>query len=270
MGWWTDIATRYPENTPNHGGPATEQRGVVVHIAEGTYQGTIDWCMNPESDVSAHFIVANDGRATQMLDTDVTAWTQRDGNGKWVSIENEGTSDYYLTPEQVNKNAQILNRYCETYQIACQQAYSPNDYGLGYHSMGAENGEDWGHSECPGELIKSQLSNVVVGALAMGDSQQPPPGPAPVVVADESIIKIGSEIWTRFLSRPDGGGDLAGNLQLLAQENNDLLLEAVMSTQDTGSRDRHIIRLLRQILVELQAGNVKPRPRLRARIPRSW
>lgn len=273
MGWWTDIATRCAQDTPNHGGAATEQRGVVVHIAEGTYEGTINWCLNPDSDVSCHFVVANDGRCTQMLDTDVTAWTQRDGNGKWVSIENEGTSDYYLTPQQVSKNAEIFSRYTHEYSIACQQAYSPDGYGLGYHSMGAENGYDWGHSECPGELIKSQLSNVVAEALMMGQTSPPPePGTGPVVVSDESIIKIVTSVWTQGLTSSAGEFYTAGELELLIAENNEMLsgITSPMSTSEQAVLNRRILKLLKRILHEVQAGNVKPRPRLRAKIPHSW
>lgn len=163
MGWWTDIAV--PQyGCPNQSGAMLEQRGVVIHIAEGSYNGTISWQMNPASNVSSHFIVAKDGRVTQMVDTDRTAWTQADGNGHWLSVENEGYVPDRLTDAQLAANAAILARAHQMYGVPLQIATSPSGYGLGHHSMGAENGANWGHSACPGENIKAQKPDIVARA----------------------------------------------------------------------------------------------------------
>lgn len=164
MGWWTDLATSHP-GTPNHGGPMVEQRGAVEHIAAGTYAGTIAWQMNPDAEVSSHFVVAKDGRITQMLDTTVTAWTQQLGNGHWVSIENEGQVGDSLTPQQVEASAQLFARGHREHGWLLQIADAPSARGLGHHSMGAENGIQWGHSACPGEPIKAQKPLVVARAI---------------------------------------------------------------------------------------------------------
>jgi hypothetical protein len=163
MGWWTDIAIKHP-GTPNHGGAMVEQRGLVVHIAEGSYQGTISWIMNPDSSVSSHFVVSKSGEITQMLDTDVVAWTQAEGNGHWLSVENEGYIPNPLTPAQVEANARIFRKGHEVYGYPLVVANSPSDRGLGHHSMGAENGVYWGHSECPGQNIKAQKPDIVAKA----------------------------------------------------------------------------------------------------------
>jgi hypothetical protein len=117
--------------------------------------------MNPDSQVSSHFIVSRSGEITQMLDTDVTAWTQADGNGKWLSVENEGYLPDPLTDAQVNANAEIFARSAQEYGHPLVVANSPYDRGLGHHSMGAENGVNWGHSECPGDSIKAQKPEIV-------------------------------------------------------------------------------------------------------------
>jgi len=160
MGWWTDIAIKHAPS-PNHGGAMREHRGCVVHIAAGSYMGTIAWQMNPDSQVSSHFIVSKGGEITQMLDTDTEAWTQREGNGHWLSIENEGYLPSPLTDAQVSANARIFAKSGEVYGHPMVIAYSPEDYGLGHHSMGAETGYDWGHSECPGDSIKAQKPEIV-------------------------------------------------------------------------------------------------------------
>lgn len=165
MAKWGDLADwRGP--TVNQGGKMTEQRGVVLHIAEGSYEGTISWQKNPDAEVSSHFIAAKDGRAAQMVDTGTTAWTQKAGNGKWLSIENEGSVPDKLTDHQMEFAAQILARAHKEYGVPLQIATSPSGRGLGHHSMGSHPGyaDDWGHSECPGSNIIKQKDAIVARA----------------------------------------------------------------------------------------------------------
>ena len=175
MGLWSDIATwRGP--TANVGGSMREQRGLVVHIAEGTFEGTISWCRNPDSDVSAHFVVAADGRIAQVVNTDVTAWTQRDGNGHWVSVEFEGHTPNPLAAAQLEACARLFVKGHQVYGWPLQLATSPTGRGLGHHSMGAENGANWGHSECPGPAVKAQKPAILARAIAIAGGAGPTPG----------------------------------------------------------------------------------------------
>ncbi len=164
MSRWTGIATwRGP--TPNQGGQMVEVRGLVVHIAQGTFEGTISWCKNPTSNVSTHFVAGAAGQLAQMIDTDVTAWTQRAGNGHWLSVENEGFTPNPLTLAQVEDNARLLAQAHLVYGVPLKLAASPTDKGLAYHSLGAEHGVDWGHSQCPGPAIKAQLPAILARAV---------------------------------------------------------------------------------------------------------
>ena len=162
MGKWSDLAS-WCGPTVNQGGKMVEQRGVVLHIAEGSYDGTIAWQKNSNAQVSSHFIAAKDGRACQMVDTATTAWTQKAGNGHWLSIENEGSVPDKLTDHQIEFAAQILARAHKEYGVPLQVATSPDGKGLGHHSMGANPGSpnDWGHSSCPGTNIINQKSAIV-------------------------------------------------------------------------------------------------------------
>jgi N-acetylmuramoyl-L-alanine amidase len=172
---WTDIA-EWRGPTPNHSGAMLEQRGVVVHIAEGSYEGTISWCKNPDSNVSCHFVVAADGRIAQVADTDVTVWTQIAGNGHWISVENEGHTPNPLTPAQVDANARILAKAHQVYGAPLQLAFDPTGRGLGHHSMGTDGhdnptdtwtGPTWGHTDCPGPAIYSQKPAIVARAVEL-------------------------------------------------------------------------------------------------------
>lgn len=174
MGRWIDLAPQQ-EKTANQGGDMSEQRGVVLHIAQGSYDGTIAWQKNPASDVSSHFVAAKNGRAAQMVDTDRVAWTQKAGNGHWLSIENEGSVPDSLTAAQVEFAAQILARAHTEYGVPLQVASTPEGRGLGHHSMGADPGspDDWGHSQCPGANIINQKSAIVARAKEIVDVATP-------------------------------------------------------------------------------------------------
>jgi hypothetical protein len=172
---WESIATWFGPS-PNTGDRMIEHRGVVLHIAQGTYDGTIAWQRNRDSDVSSHFIVAPGGGIAQMVDTDVTAWTQAEGNGRWLSIEFAGYTGKPLTDAQVQAAAMILAAAHRHYGVPLQLANTPRGRGVGYHAMG---GTAWGnHPRCPGEPIIAQRMEIIRRAKKL-IAPLPPPRPAP-------------------------------------------------------------------------------------------
>ncbi|WFE20843.1 peptidoglycan recognition family protein [Solwaraspora sp. WMMD937] len=194
MGIWTDLATwRGPTvNSGNGTGALNEpedrldaHHGIVVHIAAGYFEGTIAWQRNPASRVSSHFVVAKDGRIAQMVDTEIRAWTQRAGNRTWLSIENEGFLPDRLTAPQLEANAQLLARSHLEHGVPVRNANSPRERGLGHHSMGAENGFDWGHSQCPGPAIVAQKPTIVARAAQIVTAIRPPVPPRPRWIIDD-------------------------------------------------------------------------------------
>jgi len=124
----------------------SEYRGLVLHIMQGSYDGSIAWGKNPASDVSFHFAARGDGHLGQLVDTADTAWTQSNGNGHWISVENEGYSGNPLAPGQVEAVAQLYARGVREHGWPLQLADSATDRGLGWHGMG---GTAWGgHPDC--------------------------------------------------------------------------------------------------------------------------
>lgn len=137
--------------------------GYVVHIAEGTYEGTIAWQHNPAASVSSHFVLAKDGRVAQCVDTDIRAWTQVEGNGHVISGETEGFSGDSLTPEQIEAHAQLFARGHLEYGYPLKMMTNSGDTGLGYHALG---GVAWGnHPNCPGSPIIAQLPLILARAI---------------------------------------------------------------------------------------------------------
>jgi len=62
-------------NTPNvTRGKRIRPQAIVLHHTDGGYEGSVDWCMRPESRVSYHAIVAKDGKRTTLADPDERTW----------------------------------------------------------------------------------------------------------------------------------------------------------------------------------------------------
>lgn len=128
---------------------------LVEHTAEGSYSGTIGWQTNPASQVSSHFVIGKGGFRTgevaQMLDLDLTAWTQADGNSRAISAELAGDHLTPYTPEQQEVLSALYAFLVETFgpaRLPLQLTDSPSVRGWGWHGMG---GAAWGgHPDCPG------------------------------------------------------------------------------------------------------------------------
>ncbi|MEV4441465.1 peptidoglycan recognition family protein [Streptomyces sp. NPDC049577] len=129
-------------NSPNRsGGPPMTTDGIVVHYTAGRYDGTVGWFQNPASQVSAHFVVARDGRRTQMVplpdpdtegprDGKYKAWHCKSGNGRYFGIEHEygypgatGPSDW--TEEMLDSSAELAAYLCALYSIPIQLELDP-------------------------------------------------------------------------------------------------------------------------------------------------
>lgn len=202
MARWTDLATwRGPTQNRNAGGQ-TEVRGLVVHIAEGWYEGTISWQKNPDANVSSHFVVSRDGEIAQVVDTADAAWTQRSGNGEWLSVECEGfTKDNdrnpggweKLSPAQLDAVARILHKCHQVHDVPLQTTSSTTGRGLGHHSMGA----DWGHQACPGRPIIAQKPAIVTRALALENGDEMTPA---------DIEAIAKAVWAHPIDTIEGQG----------------------------------------------------------------
>lgn len=140
-----------PNRTPGGMGNVI---GVVLHIMEGTLDGSDAWFRNPNAQASAHFGVGKDGRIYQWVDTADKAWAQAAGNSDYISIENEGHSGDTLTPPQLSSVAAVVAWVHQTNGVPLHLADVPGAAGLGWHGMG---GAAWGgHLFCPGNPIVDQ------------------------------------------------------------------------------------------------------------------
>lgn len=153
--WLEDIAVKRPiSHNFNTGGMIRPFHGLVLHIQQGTEEGTFSWFNQSRAKVSAHFGNPKHGDLEQFVDIDDVAWAQMAGNRHWISVENEGKSGQSLTPSQISNLADLLGWLHWNEDVPLQLADNPSGLGLGYHAMG---GKAWGgHMQCPGKPIISQ------------------------------------------------------------------------------------------------------------------
>jgi AmpD protein len=57
---------------------------IVLHHTSGSYNGSVSWCMNPESNVSYHAIIARNGNRTVLADDTARCWHA--GVSSWQGV----------------------------------------------------------------------------------------------------------------------------------------------------------------------------------------
>jgi hypothetical protein len=140
--------------------------GLILHIQEGTQAGSISWCKNPASKVSAHFFNAKNGQLVQLVSVTDAAWAEVNGNPHWISVENEGYSGDSLTDAQVQNCARLLARCHTDYSTPLQICDDPQTgRGLTGHGLGGAAFGD--HPDCPGTPVLNQRPQIIARAATI-------------------------------------------------------------------------------------------------------
>ncbi|HET7325493.1 MAG TPA: N-acetylmuramoyl-L-alanine amidase [Halococcus sp.] len=99
---------------------AGDIRWAIIHTIEGSYEGGISVFNNPDSGVSAHYVVGNEsGQMTQMVDDSDIAYTagNYDYNVAGMNFENEGYASEGHPDSLYQNAADIVSWVCEEYGI---------------------------------------------------------------------------------------------------------------------------------------------------------
>ncbi|MFT6530204.1 MAG: N-acetyl-anhydromuramyl-L-alanine amidase AmpD [Psychrosphaera sp.] len=99
---------------------------IVIHTTQGSYSGSINWLINPASQVSAHYIIrSSDGQVTQMVRENDKAWHARTANPYSIGIEHEGWVDNasWYTEAMYQSSADLSLDLCSRKNIDCSKAY---------------------------------------------------------------------------------------------------------------------------------------------------
>lgn len=151
MSIWIPHTTRHPIEIIDHG-PKPRTEGVVLHIADGTFDGTVSWFENshrPELD-GAHCLFG-DSKCYQLASLDRKTWHAGNANDHLVGFEHAGT------PKRT-RDEWMTEHHRELAMSANRASWILHEFGLGRpkykkniwkHSDG---GPSWGgHPFCPGE-----------------------------------------------------------------------------------------------------------------------
>lgn len=177
-----------PVSNYTHGGQE-QVLGLVVHIMDGTLEGSESWFNNPTSQASSHFGTGRDGELRQWVDTADRAWAQAAGNRTYLSIENEGRGGDSLTDAQIEANAQTFAWVHKTYGVPLQLTTKVGEKGLAYHALG---GSAWGgHTSCPGSRVVAQLPLILARAREIAGAPAPKPTPVYAPFPGASYFRIG-------------------------------------------------------------------------------
>lgn len=95
---------------------------VVIHVAQGSYAGTVSWFQNPAAGVSAHYTIrSSDGAVTQSVrEKDIAYhagnWTY---NTQSIGIEHEGyvNQPSWFTDAMYRSSAALTRHLCDRYGI---------------------------------------------------------------------------------------------------------------------------------------------------------
>lgn len=166
MSRWVDLIPRQEHTSQQRSPRRAPVSKFIIHIAEGSFGGTIAWQQGPNQ-VSSNFITGkNSGERCQMVDTSDEAWTQAAANPYCLSSENAGFTGDSLSDIQREANAQYYARaHQENPTLPLRLMQTPEESGLGYHALG---GASWGgHYDCPGTPIINQLPYILDRAIEL-------------------------------------------------------------------------------------------------------
>lgn len=127
-------AVDYPGATwdasPNYNSRAgVAVREVIQHTTEGSFAGAISWFNNPDSNVSAHYVISGSGQVVQMVREADRAWHAGDHNSHSIGIEHAGYANDpgTWTTAILNVSSAITRQSCARYAgVACTNAVRGN------------------------------------------------------------------------------------------------------------------------------------------------
>ncbi|GAA0924598.1 N-acetylmuramoyl-L-alanine amidase [Nonomuraea longicatena] len=93
---------------------------IIIHVAQGTYAGTISWFQDVRAKTSSHYVIrSSDGQITQMVREKDRAWHARNANTNSIGIEHEGYIDNaaWFTDQMYRSSAALVRNIADRYNI---------------------------------------------------------------------------------------------------------------------------------------------------------
>jgi hypothetical protein len=153
-------------------------RLVVVHVAEGSFGGTVQWFRNPKARSSAHYVVGRLGETDHMVPDGEIAWHAGNGwvNAHSIGIEHEGYTnvDGTFTDAEYRASARLVASLLRRYKLPADRAHV-----IGHNQVPDPNhrGELGGfaHHTDPGTFWNWTRYMTYVRDYRAGHTPPPPP-----------------------------------------------------------------------------------------------
>lgn len=179
---------------------------IVIHVTEGDAASVVSWFNNPDAQVSAHYMVRQDGVVVQFVDEEDTAWhagrvsaptaelvidrTPSNPNGFSIGVEHEGDGTEPLTLAQRIASVSLVRDICARRAIPLDRRHI-----VGHHEI-------YALKSCPGAISVDALVKEAAKAPASApDSPVPMPSSLPRVVYSPQLGDY--LIVTRYVSDAD-------------------------------------------------------------------
>ncbi|HEV8043860.1 MAG TPA: peptidoglycan recognition family protein, partial [Rubrobacter sp.] len=125
-------------------GPARIDK-IVIHVAQGSYSGTINWFQNPRASASAHYVVSAKGRVAQCVRDEDIAWHAGwwETNKRSIGIEHAGYvgNPRSFTKRMYRSSARLAAYLCRRYGIPVNHRHI-----IGHHQVPGCSGAGGGVS----------------------------------------------------------------------------------------------------------------------------
>lgn len=157
--------------SPNRSKRTAKPTHLVIHAASGTFLGTQAWFKNPESQVSAHYIISKRGEIVACVPLDEKAWHTKGFNNVSVGVEFEDldpktrktcvTDPNWWTEPQIKVGAELFAAIMTKYNIPIENVVGHNAAFLKkapYFNTHTDPGRYW-PAEKFKSLIKEFLAN---------------------------------------------------------------------------------------------------------------
>jgi len=107
--------------------PASAVRLIVVHVTEGSFDGTVKWFRNPRAHAAANYVVGRIGEVAHMVPDDEIAWHAGNGwvNAHSIGVENEGYThvDGVVTDAEYRASAQLVASLLRSYHLPADRRH---------------------------------------------------------------------------------------------------------------------------------------------------
>ena len=183
--------------------------GTVTHVIVGSASSAIAEFTTPNSQLSAHFVIAGpgdphyaDGQIIQLLDTNVIAFAQAAGNWppiSYVAKEFGGFPTEPMSAAQLESSARIDAWASVVHGFPLKALVPHGTPGCTTHCN--PNGTPdpaWGNHSCPGVIRLGQIPGVVARAQQIvHGTPQPTPNPSGGFVNVPTLSAGSSGLWVR-------------------------------------------------------------------------